>query len=392
MKLIRDLKRWCNYAFNLSILEKKRLPWVDYIRGIAIVLVVYRHALVGIERSKIETPEILTDANMIFYSFRMPLFFILSGIFISKSLAKKSIKTLFQIRFETLLYPYLIWAFIQVTLQIVFGQFTNSHRGLVDYTYIFYHPRYLDQFWYLPALFNATMVYLLIQTKFKPKIWYQLSFGLLLYFISPFFQQVSMISDWMEFYIFFVIGDAVSQLIFKESVQRYFSHVPSFILIIPLFIVAQVFYLKHDIGENTLLTNLQEIKANYLNHIAGQIKFLFIALVGCITMFHLAFLMQRFKLLSFLRVLGYHSLYIYVMHVIVTGFVRMVFPPMLGIYNPAIILFSGIFLGILIPIIVYNTLIKNNAGWFLFSFKKKKTGTLVPSKATKEIRRSVIAS
>ncbi|HEX3934682.1 MAG TPA: hypothetical protein VHW43_08380, partial [Puia sp.] len=38
-------------AFNLSILEKKRLAWVDYLKGIAIVLVVYRHVLIGSQRS-----------------------------------------------------------------------------------------------------------------------------------------------------------------------------------------------------------------------------------------------------------------------------------------------------------------------------------------------------
>jgi fucose 4-O-acetylase-like acetyltransferase len=390
MKGIRSIKHWCNYAFNLSILEKKRLPWVDYLRGIAIVLVVYRHALLGIERSNIATPQILTDANMIFYSFRMPLFFILSGIFISKTLAKKSYKTVIGIRFENLLYPYFIWAFLQVSLQIVFGQFTNSHRGLVDYTYIFYHPRYLDQFWYLPALFNATMIYLLVQKKFNPKPWSQLLFGIFLYFLSPLCQQVSMISDWMEFYIFFAIGDAASKLFFKESVQRFFAKPLSFVLITPLFIAAQIFYLKYDIGGNTLLTNMEEIKANYLHHMLNQTIFLFIALVGCITMFHVAFLLQRFSILSILRVLGYHSLYIYVMHVIVTGFIRLIFPSVLGIDNPVVILLAGIFFGISIPIIAYNTLIKNNAGWFLFGYKKKKPAAMMPPKEMKHTR--VIAS
>jgi peptidoglycan/LPS O-acetylase OafA/YrhL len=43
-------------AFNTPILQKKRLEWVDYLRGIAIVLVVYRHALLGIERSHVVVP------------------------------------------------------------------------------------------------------------------------------------------------------------------------------------------------------------------------------------------------------------------------------------------------------------------------------------------------
>ena len=72
--------------FNTSILTKSRYPWVDYLRGIAIMLVVYRHVLIGIQRSNLSVPQVLEDANMLFFSFRMPLFFILSGIFISGSI------------------------------------------------------------------------------------------------------------------------------------------------------------------------------------------------------------------------------------------------------------------------------------------------------------------
>src|SRR6202035_3875273 len=83
-------------AFNTSVLLKNRLAWVDYLKGIAIVLVVYRHVLIGIQRYVAgqqakgtpipDVPLYLEKANIIFFSFRMPLFFILSGIFISGSL------------------------------------------------------------------------------------------------------------------------------------------------------------------------------------------------------------------------------------------------------------------------------------------------------------------
>src|SRR3954462_12374385 len=102
-------------GFNTSILQKSRLDWVDYLRGLAIILIVYRHVLIGIQRGNIIVPQLMIDANMVFYSFRMPLFFILSGMFISKSIAKTSVRELVGIKFEKLLYPYLVWAFIQIT-------------------------------------------------------------------------------------------------------------------------------------------------------------------------------------------------------------------------------------------------------------------------------------
>jgi len=391
MKLIGGIKNWVNEALNLSILKKNRLQWVDYLRGIAIILVVYHHVRVGIERSHITVPAALVNANMIFYSFRMPLFFMLSGIFISRSLQKKSAGQIAGIKFEKLLYPYFIWAFIQISLQLLFGHFTNTTRGLIDYTYIFYQPRYLDQFWYLPALFNATMFYLLIKTKLKPAGLSHLILALFLYFLSPYFQRISIISDWMEFYVFFAIGDVISELFFKQQAQKFFNNTRTFIIIIPVFIVAQLYYLKNDIGYTTLLTDLESIKQNYLSHLGYQTIFLFIALIGCITMFKLAFLLQRLHVFSFLRVLGYHSLQIYVMHVIVAACTRIVLTQYLHIVNPYVLLFTGIIIGVIVPIMIYNLFIKDNIGWFLFSYKKEKP-TAVVTTANTEVRTKVIAS
>src|SRR5215831_11320964 len=178
------ISNWISRSFNLPALKKSRLYWVDYLKGIAIILVVYRHSLLGIQSSGIIAPAYLENANMIFYSFRMPLFFMLSGIFISRSLAKRSVKEFIASKFETLLYPYFVWVFIQVTLQIILSGFTNSNRGLIDYTYIVYQPRNLDQFWYLPALFNATVIYVLIKRYITRRWWLLLAIASGFYFLS----------------------------------------------------------------------------------------------------------------------------------------------------------------------------------------------------------------
>ena len=50
------IQRWFHRAFNTGVLQKSRLAWVDYLRGIAIVLVVYRHVLLGIQNSGLLLP------------------------------------------------------------------------------------------------------------------------------------------------------------------------------------------------------------------------------------------------------------------------------------------------------------------------------------------------
>lgn len=365
-----NIQHWFSKAFHLPLLQNNRLQWVDYLKGIAIILIVYRHVLIGIERHQISVPEAFVDANMIFYSFRMPLFFILAGLFISKSVAKRGLNSLLWNKFELLLYPYLIWAFLQITLQILLSGFTNSDRTLIDYTYIIYQPRGLDQFWYLPALFNTTVVYLLVKTKLKAPIWAQLLLGLSFYFLSPYFQAISMISDWMSFYLFFALGDAISRLFFEPRFQNFLKDPLSLLLVLPLFIALQFYYLEYIVNNNPATPEGHSSRLNYLSHATDQLKFLFIALVGCFSMFILAFRLQSLNILSFLRVVGFHSLYIYVMHVIITAFIRFLMILFIGVHNPLTLLFTCIAFGVVLPIVFYNLLIKNNVFWFLFTYRK----------------------
>src|SRR5882724_835715 len=349
----RSNNGWFAMAFNTSVLEKSRMAWVDYLRGIAIILVVYRHALIGIQRGNIPVPQALVNANMIFYSFRMPLFFIISGIFISGSIARRPLKKLIYTKFENLLYPYLIWAFIQVTLQVLLSHYTNAERTPRDYLFILYQPKALDQFWYLPALFNSTVVYLLLKAKWHVPNWGQLLIGLGLFLLAPHIHNLSMVTDWMEFYIFFALGDSLSALFFQERSQRFLKNPLTLLAIAPVFIATELWYLYRMAGPGV-----------------GPFEFLAIALTGCFCMFVLAFRLQSWNILRFLRVLGFHSLFIYVMHVIVTAFARVILTKYLGLHNPEILLVCCIALGVTIPVILYNTLIRNNIFWFLFSLQK----------------------
>jgi fucose 4-O-acetylase-like acetyltransferase len=365
---IRD---WFARAFNMSVLGKSRMAWVDYLRGIAIVLVVYRHVLLGIQNSGMILPSGWLDANIMFFSFRMPLFFILSGIFITGSLAKKSLGRIVYSKFELLLYPYLIWSVIQITIQIAAAHWTNAHRTPKDFLYIFYQPKELDQFWYLPALFNSTVIYLLTKTKLKLHGWMQIILGLSLYFLSQYCRNVTMMSDWMEFYIFFAIGDTISAFFFRGNVQAFLQNRWAFPILLPFFIATQFYYLhlyKTSPGNDVPL-----------------ILYLPIALFGCLTMCTLAYRLQAWNVLRFLRVLGYHSLYIYVMHVIVAAFVRVMLTKVFGIHQPVALLLIGIALAATIPVMIYSLLIVEKPLFFLFSLRRYPKRPPVSQKTSKLI-------
>jgi hypothetical protein len=182
-----------------------------------------------------------------------------------------------------------------------------------------------------------------------------------------------MISDFMRFYIFFAIGDMVSAFFFRPSSQRFFIRRLSFLLILPLFVFVQVYYLKYDISGASLTTDVAVIRENWMKYASNLFAFLIIAVIGCITMVKLSFLLQRFRIFPFLRVIGYHSLYIYVMHLSITGFTRIAFVRFLDVTNPIVLLGLSICLGTLLPIAFYNVLVRKGSLFFLFSFHKDGT-------------------
>ncbi|MGZ3837365.1 MAG: acyltransferase family protein [Flavisolibacter sp.] len=369
---MENFSGWISRAFNLAILNRNRYNWVDYLRGVVILLVVYHHTYLGIQRSGIHVPASVADANMVFFSFRMPLFFIISGIFTSRNLLTKPVGELVWAKYDKIFYPYLIWAFLQVTLQIIMSRFTNAERDLSDYLYIFYQPRMLDQFWYLPALFNATMVFIWVKTRLKPSAAVHLLIGLALYFSSPFLNGISMISDWMRFYLFFVIGDLLSDVIFRKSVQQQLKRPLVLLVCLPVFIAAQVYYLHNNVGSRMMeLTPLNSFRADPNHYMIYEVIFLIIALIGCSTLIILSFLLEQWKKLSFLRVLGFHSLYIYITHIIIVGFVRFLLTNILHVYSVGVILFTGILFGVTLPIMFYN-LLGRGPLWFLFSSRRKR--------------------
>lgn len=364
-----SLKNWVSRAFNSSVIEKDRFLWVDYLRGIIIILVVYHHAFLGMVKNGISVPQSIVDANMAAYSFRMPLFFIFSGIFTGLSLSYKPLKDILWNKFNILFYPYVVWCIIQITLQIIFSQYTTSNGGYRDYLNILYQPKALAHFWYLPALFNATMIFALIKNKLRIKTGQHLLLGLLFFLVAPFINEISMISNWMRFYIFLVIGDAITPFILRKEIQVQLKKPYYFLVIIPIFVLAQLYYFN-VIGVRSLENDSSTLQINYAIYTFRQLGFLIISLIGCITFALLSFLIEKWNRLKWLRVIGYHSLYIYIMHVIIVAFARTVLVNVFETDNYLVVLLVSISFGVTVPILFYN-LIGKKYLWFLFSTEKK---------------------
>ena len=345
----------------------KRYGWVDYAKGIAIFLVVYRHVFEGLKRAGLDVEGFMgfEYANIIFFSFRMPLFFIVSGIFVSGSLAKRGFSGFTSQKFKTILYPYFLWAALQISLQILLSSYVNADRTLIDYTYLFYSPRRIDQFWYLYALFNVSVVYVFVTTYLKANPKVQIFAGLIMYFFSAWTEQqgwdMGFIHEILHYYIFFALGDWLASY-FKNPKNAYtIGSFKTALILLPFFIASQLYFLlinlKHDPGEYRFIETYQPV------------MFLLIALTGCAFMLSISFLLQNLKTAAWLRVIGFHSLYIYVSHVFIASAARILLTHAAGINYLPLLLLIGIGLSVLLPILFYRFCMKQ--GWyFVFSLQK----------------------
>lgn len=328
-----------------------RLGWVDLARGVAIILVVYRHSLVGLNRSGLLVPAFLYNIQEYVYNFRMPVFFALSGIFLAKAVTKYPATTLFWKKVNTLLYPYILWTIIIISIQIVFSQYTNSERTPHDYLYIITQPRNLDHMWYLFALFNTSVLFIAMYQWLRSQIVIHYLIAFALHLLSYCVRDYSVFSDLFYHYIFLVVGYNLSATALNMQVSWHFfkKNVGWLILLTALFIFCQWSWEQLVPGSFAL-----------------QPVLLGIILVACVFFYFFCRLLNLTKMFNWLITIGTNSLPIYILHLMVISVVRIASTSIFNIDNVYIIILFSLILGIIIPMIIY-TLSKKWGFHFLFS-------------------------
>jgi len=359
-----------DYFFNASgILNSRRLPWIDYAKGIAIILVVYHHTFLGLLAAGIKVSSILINANLIVYSFRIPLFFILSGAFIDRSLEKRGLKKYIGYRSSMLLYPYILWAVIQVTLGSFFQQYTNFPNSWQNYLFIFYEPKYTAQFWYLIALYNVSVLYVILKDRLRFRTHHHLLLGGALYLLAPVLSFNSMIQEVAINYIYMAFGTAISGYVLSKENFRYLSSWKLFIILLPFFIISQLYWIRHEDIDPFFIAMDGNLSLSWvLQQDMKMLQFAAVVLVGCVFMINICFMLQKAGKVLFLRVIGYHSLYIYLMHLLFIVGCRAILYSRLGIENADFLLSVLVAVGVIGPVIAYNIFQHLNMN-FLFEFE-----------------------
>jgi Fucose 4-O-acetylase and related acetyltransferases len=357
-------------ATGLKQVSASRRDWMDYARGIAIILIVFGHLIGGFAQIRHQGEALDLDwtfykvCEIIYYA-RMPLFFVISGIYIRNSLLKRGFKKFCRYKFDTIFYPYLVWASIQILFQYIGYrmQVSNTPRQPADFLKLLYDPHSTDQFWFLYTLFAVAIVYAVMVYYLKVNKAILLTVAATAYIVFYFLPDAFFIFGIKyvaKFFFYLVLGDIASAWFLNPQHARKFSSVKILLVLLGAFVLIKLvmnrMHITEDENDFFSLQNLLLISSIF---------------IGMALILNISFILQRYHLIRWLSVIGKNSLYIYSMHIILGGLLRTVLLKATNYQYPNFSLYVVVILSILLPIAIIK-LFNRMGFWWLYNPTKPK--------------------
>jgi fucose 4-O-acetylase-like acetyltransferase len=307
-----------------------RDAWVDYAKAIGILLVVYGHVARGVYNAGIPMDAALYErVDSIIYSFHMPLFFFLSGLFFIHSLRRRGPAALTANKIDTIVYPYLLWSLTQGLAEVWMSGYTTGNATLSEVLAL-WDPRV--QFWFLYALFLVVLTAIVVyRSAARPLVPAVLAASAAAYVYQDHIPS-ALHSDYVvKNFVFFALGVWFSSV--KDQVNR--NPIPWAAAGLVAFVAAQ--YIFHvELG---------------LVYTDKGTPSLLVATVSILAMASVSMLLARAPARWVLAV-GSASMAIYVMHILAGSGARIILARFLGVQDAAIHLIAGCLVGVLLPMLV----------------------------------------
>ncbi len=311
-----------------------RSDWVDYAKAIGIVLVVYGHVAGGLFSAGIEKQSgIVQDTVKVVYSFHMPLFFFLSGLFFQHSFSRRGGVQLVMSKIDTIVYPYMVWSILQGGIEVLLSNYTNRDLVFSDVLAL-WDPR--AQFWFLYALFFVFVTGSVIYSFCSER------YGLLIFVLAcllylgrahiPFIKPIMFVSN---NFVYFMFGIIFTKYGLGKAVSTY----SALFLTAFAFVAVQFFMLSY---------------ADEL-HAFKNVVALFAAFVSIVFVASLSIAVSKYPN-RFFAFIGTSSMAIYVMHVLAGSGVRVFLSKILGVDSVFVHLFFGCLAGVLLPLMALKVI------------------------------------
>lgn len=290
----------------------QRVESVDLMKGIAILLVVLGHAIGAITSSHtiVNIPESFFISYEVIYSFHMPVFFLIAGLFIERW-TRKGWREAFKKKIYRLAVPYFAWGFLMAVYKQLGSSYANSQEGI--YTFLLSPFVPWNIFWFLYVLLFIQILYygcIKCLGDYKKGRRIFLLVSAIMFFVSFFLPDVWIVHRLFRFMLFFSIGTFSLDILAKFEQNMNYGRL---LIITGIFILVNFIYVGiFDYQEHTAFRSW---------------FFLVTGLAG--TFLTAAFswiLMKRHDGMSnFFRACGEKSMEIYVSHAFLIGFFRVIF-------------------------------------------------------------------
>ncbi|MFO7703741.1 MAG: acyltransferase [Halopseudomonas sp.] len=307
-----------------------RTEWVDYAKALGIMLVVYGHVARGLHNAGIDLPVRfyeLTDS--IIYSFHMPLFFVLAGLFFCRSFQKQGGTGLVLSKVDTIVYPFILWSILQGSVEALLASHTNGDVTFAEVFSLFWSPR--AQFWFLYALFLAFVLATLLYSKLSLKITLPV-FALAgaAYVFQGQLPSAAAVQFLANNFVYFVLGIVFSQYL---SIRR-FAHAGSLLALTGLFALAQtVFHIALDL--------------RYEDKGVASLALAFVSIAWVFSLCAWAAQLPN----KWIMFIGTSSMAIYLMHILAGSGVRIILGRVLGVDDAGVHLIVGCAVGLFAPLL-----------------------------------------
>ena len=332
--------------------QGKRMEWVDIAKGISIILVVMLYVANSVGKS---TGEVGFLHYIIGFAtpFRMPEFFLISGLFLSLVIARDW-KSYLDRRFVHYLYFYALWALIiNAAKYLIFTPHLAHALSLIVWSIV--EPYSLLWFVYVLAFFSLAAK---IAHSLKIPHWAMLA-GAAILQILPVDTPVYAFDQFSEYLIYFYVGYVFAPKIFE--VVEYFSTRPLLSVgILSLWAVI-----------NGSLVFLPEFSARPTEFTMGFAAIpglhLALALTGAMMVCIGASLLQRFKVMGWLHYIGKHSIVIFLSFSIPMAMSREILLRTGVISDTGTVSLIVMVVSIVSPLALYWMIGKTGWGKFLFT-------------------------
>ncbi len=310
--------------------EQEHLEWVDRAKGVGIILVVFGHVADGVYRAGVPfAPAAFRRLYEAIYSFHMPLFFLLAGLFLYGSWAHRGSAELIRSKVRTILYPYILWSLLQGSIEVTASQYTNQHTSMTSVLALLWMPR--QQFWFLYVLFVEFVLGAAV-CALIPRRW---NLGMVILAAAVFVFRSSGPHTGPIYYlaaesVFFLAGLALRD----RLLARYQTSAAAFMLSLAGFVASQL----------ALTYYRDELPEPFRGALELAIASFSIAFVICLSR------LPSFPVGRWLAVLGQQSLAIYLMHTLFASGARIVLLRLLGVNRLDVHLIAGTVLGLAVPL------------------------------------------